>query len=235
MPPHAFALFSVSLMVGGTAPEPTDKPGGDRQALEKAARKTTASRSYAFEVESKGAGAGGTVRGKYEQGKPVAFTADKIELLQKGKVLAYQDGGQWRRSKTGIQSDPLRVLGAVAKVRGTRLPHEELGELIKGLKKVEKLAKAEDPSSTEAWFRGDLDEAAAKKLAPPALRSVAREGRAKIRVGADGRVVLYEYTIRVSGRLGNAEIDGNAGKSVALSGAGKTRVEVPEAAARALE
>jgi hypothetical protein len=47
--------------------------------------------------------------------------------------------------------------------------------------------------------------------------------------------VKYRYTLRVQGRLGNADVDGTRTKTVNLSGLGTTKVEVPEAARKALE
>src|SRR5436190_17088001 len=99
----------------------------DAADLSPAVKKATASDSYAFTVEEQL----GPVEGKYQKGKPLWCKADKIELFRKGETVAYKDGDKWLRSRTGTLSDPLRVLGAVAKVRGTRLPHEELAVVVK--------------------------------------------------------------------------------------------------------
>jgi len=63
---------------------------------------------------------------------------------------------------------------------------------------------------------------------------VARGGTARLEVGRDDRVVRYEVRIRLQGHLGDVEIDGNLTRSVSLSGAGSTQVEVPEGATKAL-
>ena len=172
------------------------------------------------------------MEGKYDKGQPAYYTADKIEFYKKGNVLVYKDAGKWQRSKTGIESDPLRVLGAVAKVRGAALPHDELPQLVKALKGVKKATVGADGTKV---YIGTLDEEGAKKLAPESLRSVARDGQARLWVGADGLVQKYSLAIKVQGTLGNLEIDGQVLHSVTLSDRGKTRFEVPEEAKKALQ
>lgn len=221
----------VALSVG--ASPGADKPPDADGALAEAVRATAGLRGYGFKVEEDASGgAGAAVEGKYEKGQPVSFRADGIEFFREGEALAYKDGGQWLRSKTGTLSDPLRVLGAGAKVRGARLPHEELAELAKGLKGVKK-AEAE-PEGT-AVFTGTLDEEAARKLVPVSLRSVARGGQAKVWVGSDGQVHKYSLTLRVQGKVGDADIDGRVTRTVTLGDRGTARVEVPEEVKKALK
>jgi hypothetical protein len=227
-------LLSLMLLLGAAHGTADNKAPTAADALQDALRKTIGLTAYAFQIsESRGRGTALTVEGVYEKGKPVAFTADKIEFFKQADVLVYKDAGGWQRSKTGTVSDPLRVLGAVAKVRGARLPHEELDELLKGLKEV-KGVKSTAIGYHE--FHGVLDEAAARKLAPASLRSVARDGSARLWVGTrDGRVGKYTISLRVQGRLGNADIDGQVTQSVTVGNDGTVRVEVPEAAKKALE
>src|SRR5262245_17120456 len=89
--------------------------------------------------------------------------------------IACAQGGQWRRSKTGVESDSLRVHGAAAKVRRARLPHEELAGFAKHFEKV---SKAQEKG--RAVYSGDLTDAAVKQLAPAEFRPVARSGQARI-------------------------------------------------------
>src|SRR4051812_30427938 len=97
----------------------------------KALRQLTDAGRYRF-VAREG-GAGGTVEAAFQGAVPLHVKADGIEFFRQGDVLVYQDGGQWRRTRTGTLSDPLRILGASAKVRGVRLPHEELARLVPAL------------------------------------------------------------------------------------------------------
>ena len=67
-------------------------------------------------------------------------------------------------------------------------------------------------------------------LARTEHRDVARSGTAKVWVDDKGNVVKYAVTLKLQGRVGNAEIDGTATRTTTLSGAGGTKIEVPEAA-----
>jgi len=229
------SFCSISLTFAG-AMAGEKKTGDSRKALDKAVRTCAALKGYSFQIDERpGQGAGGTLQGKFEQGKPIFFLADKIEIFKKGDVLAYKDGEKWERSRTGTLSDPLRVLGAVAKARGARLPHEELADLAKGLTQIKKVEP--EPSSTVylGVFQGELKEADARRLVPKSLEQVARKGQAKIWVGADGQVHKYSLTIPVQGRLGNAEIDGKVARTVLLTDRGTAKVVLPEEAKKALE
>jgi hypothetical protein len=230
---HPLLAALVCLAPTTLGQDPKQQAGAPEGVLAEAVRKTAGLDSYAFTInESPAAGTGGAVQGKYAKGQPIGFTADKIEFFKKGDVLAYKDAGQWQRSKTGTQSDPLRILGAAAKVRGARLPHEELPELVKGLQGVK---KAEDQPGGATGYTGTLDKATAGKLAPSSLRGVAQGGEATVWLGKDGQVARYSLTVRVQGRLGNAEIDGRVTRIVLLSEHGTARLEIPEGAKTALE
>jgi hypothetical protein len=227
------ASMLAVIVLTGVPPSGADEPAGTGRLLADAAQKTASLRGYAFKIEGEGlGGTGGPIEGKYEKGQPASFVADRIEFYRKGDALAYKDGGKWQRSKTGIQSDPLRILGAAAKVRAARLPHEELSELIKALKDV-RCPEAKGDAATPCT--GTLDEEGAKKLTPTSLRSVAISGKATVWVTPDGEVQKYSFTIRLQGQIGRAEVDGQLTRTITLSDRGKARVEVPEEAKKALE
>src|SRR4051794_24841639 len=85
---------------------------------------------YTFQVEEKpGKGAGTGVEATYQKGQPVYFKADQTAFYKSGDVLIYKQGDAWKRSKRGIESDPLTVLVSMAKVNAARLPHEEIAAL----------------------------------------------------------------------------------------------------------
>jgi hypothetical protein len=201
--------------------------------LTKALQKTAALDRYTFQIEEKpGKGAGTGVEGAYQKGQPLSLKADKFEFFKSGDVLVYKQGDVWKRSKRGVESDPLIVLGAVAKVNAARLPHEELAALGKAVDKEKKADRTEDGC---AVYTAELTEEAAKKLAPTESQGVARGGTAKVWVNGDGAVVKYALSIRLKGRRGNVEVDGTAEKTVKLSDLGSAKVEVPEAAKKALD
>jgi CubicO group peptidase (beta-lactamase class C family) len=194
-----------------------------------ALKKSAALENYAFTVEQL-SGMAGAVEAKYAKGQPLWATADKVECYKQGDKMVYLDAGKWQRTKSGTESDPLRVLGAIAKVRTLRLPHEELAALEKHLRDVKKAA---DPEDGLTVYTADLTPDGAKALATE-HKDVARGGTVKLWAGKDG-VMKYTVSIRVQGKVGNAEIDGTLARTTTLRQLGATKVEVPDAARKALE
>jgi hypothetical protein len=204
---------------------------GDAE-LAKSLEKSSALERYTFQIENKGGNGNAIVEGTYQKGQPVFLQAERIPFYKAGDVLVYKQGDTWKRSKRGIESDPLLILGASAKVTAARLPHEELGALAKGVKEPKKGDKKEK----DCWvFSGDLTPEGARKLAPTEFQDVARSGNARVWVNEDGAVVRYALSIRVQGKRGNAEVDGTVEKTVKLGDIGTAKVEVPEGAKKALE
>lgn len=193
----------------------------------KALRAVNQADSYAFTVAEGGEGA---VEGKYQKGRPTSFTADRIDFFRKGDALVYRQSGTWQKAKTGTQSDPLAILAASAKVRGARLPHEEVADLAKHLRNVKKVA-----AKKHTVYQAELTEDGAQALAKPADREVARGGGATLQVDGQGRLVGYEITIRLKGRRGNAEVDGKASRKITIKDLGGTRVDVPDDVRKLLE
>jgi hypothetical protein len=209
---------------------PNSGAGAADECLAAALNKAAAD-SYAFTAEERpGPGTGGPVEVRYQKGKPLWIKADGIEFFKEGEAVVYKDGERWARSKRGTESDPLRVLGALARVNAVRLPHEELAEVARALADV----KRRDAGQGLTLYAGDLPQEAARRLARSEYRDVARGGAARVWVDGAGRPVRYEVTIVLRGRLGDAEVDGSVTRTVKAQGFGATEVEVPEAARKAL-
>lgn len=202
--------------------------GGAGGGLSAALKKFATADSYAFTVKE-GAGAASVLEAKYQKGRPLYGKVGKIELYRQGVAIAYNEGTKWEKSRIGTLSDPLRVLGAVARVRKARLPHDELAHLAKALKDV-KRAKA----GGQTVYTGTLTLEAAQRLAPIEFKDLARSGTIKLTLAPDGTLTGYRLAIHVQGRLGNAEVDGTQERTVTLRGLGVTKVEVPAAARKAL-
>ncbi len=186
--------------------------------------------SYTFVIEDQpGQGMKGC-EGKFQKGQPISFKADNIEFYRQEKAIVYLQGGSWKRSKTGVESDPLLILGAVAKVRRARLPHEELLDLGTALQDVKKT----DQKGGSSLYSATLTARGIRQLVPTEYAGVARNGNVKLWLDADKKLHKYELSFRLQGRLGNAEIDGNYTHVVTLGNPGKTRVQVPAEAARLL-
>jgi hypothetical protein len=197
---------------------------GDPGEIDKAIRTVTAADSYAFTVK----GAQG-VEAAYQKGMPLAMKADGIEFFRSGAIMVVKDGEIWRRTRTGTLSDPLRILGASAKVRDARPPHEELVKLQKHLKD----ALAADLARL-VIITAKLDDAGAREAARTEDRDLARSGTVKLWI-EQGKLTQYEIVIRVQGKRGNAEVAGEVKTSVIITGVGATKVDPPAAVLKALE
>lgn len=206
-------LFPVRLL-GGEA----------EKDVIKAIKNVVNSESYAIKVVENQAPA---IEAKYQKGQPLNCKADQIEFFKKGDNVAYKDGDKWHRSKRGVESDPLRILGGVSKVRTLRLPHEELAGLEK---KATQLTKRQG-----MVYVGDLTPEGVQAFVRTEHKGVAQSGTLEMELSGKGQVIRYTITIRLEGRIGNAEIDGSSTRTVNLVDVGQTRVEVPEGARKALE
>ena len=193
----------------------------DADDAQAAVRKTAEAKSFAFTVRQ---GPGKPLAGTWQKGKPLAVTADGVPFLRQGETLVYKDAGKWQRTRTGTLSDPLRILGPSARVRSLVPPHEELARLAK----LAKGAKKDGAS----WVV-PLDAEASKAWVPPSERGTARGGSVRLRV-KEGRVTSYEVEVRLMGRRGGAEIDGQSNRTVSLTDLGKAKPDVPEEAAKLL-
>jgi len=192
-----------------------------------ALRTVTGAESYSFTVKD---GTGSEVEATYQKGYPLSVRADRIEFFRQGDVLVYRQGENWQRTRTGTLSDPLPILGASAKAKAVRPPHEELTQLSAGVTDVRKSAGTDGTD-----YSGNLTEKAAKKLARIEDRDLARGGTVTVRVDSKGRLTGYEIAIQVKGHRGNADVDGTMTRTVTVKDVGTAKVEVPAAAKKALE
>jgi hypothetical protein len=195
--------------------------------LARAIQSVTTAERYAFTLKD---GPGSEVEATFQKGSPLHFRADRIEFFRQGDVLIYRQGDAWQRTRTGTLSDPLPILGASAKVKAARAPHEELTSLAAGMTDVQKTARKDSVT-----YAGVLPEKVAKELARSEDRDLAQGGSVTVRVDAKGRLTGYEVSIQVKGRRGNADVDGTVTRTVTVSNVGTAKVELPAAARKALE
>jgi hypothetical protein len=192
--------------------------------LAKAVDAITKAESCTFAVQR---GPGDAVDCKYQKGQPLHVVADKIEFYRQADIFVYKQGDTWMRTRTGTLSDPLRILGASAKVRAVKLPLDDLTLLAKSIAQAKQAAD-------KSWTI-NLDADAARTLAPIEDRDLAKSATAKFWLGADGKLTKYEVAVRVIGRRGNAEVDGTVTRSITLSNVGATKIDVPAAATKAFD
>jgi hypothetical protein len=193
--------------------------------LAKSIQEATATERYIFEAETRNS----KIDGRYRKGTPLFVRADGVEFFRQEKRLVYLQDGKWHRTRTGTLSDPLRILGATAKVQSVRIPHEELAQLSKALKN---LKKSNDKGALVV--SGEFGEAEARELAPSEDRDVARGGVASVWID-NGKIVKYQIAITLKDRRGNVEVDGVLAKSVTIRQPEGAKYEIPEGAQKALE
>jgi hypothetical protein len=201
---------------------PTAACADDAADLRAALTKTASTSSQGFTVTD---GPGKPLVGVWQKDKPLSVTADGIPFFKKGDKLVYKDAGKWQRTRTGTLSDPLRILGPSARVRTLVPPQEELTRLAKVAKAVKK---------DRDGYTVTLSDEASRAWVPPSERGVARGGTVSVTV-AGGMVTKYVVKVRLKGRRGGAEVDGEATRTVELRNAGKAKVDVPKEAAKLLE
>ena len=210
------ALFLIVLpLVAGTA-----RAGDDVVKTLDAIRGAD---SYSFSVRDN---TGPSVDARYQKGQPLFCKADGIEFYRKAGILVYKQGETWQRTRTGTLSDPLRILGASAKVRAIRLPHEELAVLGKALITVK---------NVDGAVTGNFNMSTARKLARTEDADLARGGSAKLWLDKNGRLVKYMINIRVQGKRGNADVDGVMTHTVTIADVGTAKIQLPAGAKKALD
>lgn len=194
----------------------------DAADLRAAAARAASANSHAFTVQQ---GPGKPLVGAWQKGQPLSVTADGIPFFKKGGRLVYKDAGKWQRTRTGTLSDPLRILGPSARVRTLVPPQEELARLAKEAKAVKK---------EKDGFTATLTEEASRAWVPESERGVARGGSVRVHL-AGGSITRYVVKVRLMGRRGGAEVDGELTRTVELRDVGKAKVDVPKEAGKLLE
>ncbi|MFO0866857.1 MAG: hypothetical protein U0744_19835 [Gemmataceae bacterium] len=224
--------LTIILLFGGYPAFAMSQEHGDGADAKRGMQAFVEAKSYAWtSEEAPGAGVVPVVA-RYEKRKPLYVVADKLECYRQGNQVAYLGDQGWMRSRTGTLSDPLRILGSVAKVRSLTMPHEELTILLGSDLKEKRNSRTKDAKQTKWVFALTGD--AVRKLVPPQYAQVAQEGEAEVWAQAD-KLVRYRIEIGLKGTIGNAEIDGKYTHQVNVDAIGRTIVTPPEAAMRQLE
>ncbi|MBX9681822.1 MAG: hypothetical protein K2X38_23940 [Gemmataceae bacterium] len=207
------------------------QPEGAPLQMNRVLRSVADAKNYAWTSQDSPGPEAAPVKAEYEKGKPLHVVADKLACYRQGNNVVYLADKEWARSRTGTLSDPLRILGPVAKVRSLRLPHEETTIVLESGPKGEVTVRKE---KTQTKWSFSLKEEAVRKLIPPRYSQVAKDGAIEI-WGESGNLVRYRIQITLQGTIGNAEIDGQYLHVVAVKDIGDTMVMPPAAAMKLLE
>ena len=250
-------LASLAVLLAWAAPAFAD----DKETLTQAVSKIAALESYAFKGETEvqspfgnGPAQVPTMDGKYQKDAGLYIKSEKGEMFKKGdRVFVRPGAGEWQdlaqfqppAPAEGDKPNRNRGRGALfgrMMIRNFRAPHEELPDLVKGLKELHKGDKTEKIGDVDCiQYSGDLSEEAMK--ASPLGRMLGQfgaagnaetKGSARIWVDGGGRLVIYEVITKVSLDVQGNQIDVSMIRRCELSDAGKVRVEIPEAVQKLL-
>ncbi|HXX94081.1 MAG TPA: hypothetical protein VEN81_10630 [Planctomycetota bacterium] len=251
---HLFAIWAVIAFV---RPSWAD----DKEDLASAIRKLSDARNYSFKGQQKtdlpalgafGAGGGGPQENKYEgqvdarEGTHILTEAQ--EIVRIGDKTAIRPRGDWRvldENPAGGGGRNLgRMMGQLGGLRPPRAPHEELKDLASKLERASRDGKKETVGETECdVYSFDLSEDGAKGLFPMGgmmgrlgggNADVKFRGKGKGWV-ADGLLVKLETVATLSASFNGNDFDVSTTRTVSIHDVGKTRVEIPEDAKKAIK
>lgn len=228
----------------------------DKDTLAQAAQKTAALESYAFKGETDFQSAFGaapaqipSMDGKYQKDAGLHIKSTRGELFRKGdRTFVKQGDGDWQDAATATLQAPAPPPGdapkrrprgggllAQAMLRNFKAPHDELKDLVKGLKDVKKQEKAEKIGDVECFqYSGDLGDEAMKSS--PLGRMLGQfgganatvTGSARFWVDAGGNIVIYEMVTKAALEIQGNQVDFTLTRRSEISDAGKVKVETPE-------
>jgi hypothetical protein len=236
----------------------------EKDTVAAAAGKIAQAESYAFKGETKFDSAFGNLPqqipnfdGKYHKDSGLLLTiGDRGEFFRKGDKnfvktaqadwteldkaqLGGAGGGQGGNRARGGQMGRMMI-------KNMKSPHEEAKDLPKSFKEIKKEEKADKLGDKEcAVYGGDLSEEGIK--ASPLGKMIGQlgalgggaqnaemSGKGRLWIDADGTLVKYELTTKVSVDFQGNTIEFSMVRSTEITGIGKTQVEVPEAVQKLL-
>jgi hypothetical protein len=209
----------------------------DGNAVAAAVAKTRTADRYAFKIETTilgGSSVQSTVaEGRYQKDQPAFMKSGELEVYRKGESMAVLKKDVWKKADGRDASRRLRGAFSLAGLRALRLPHEELAGIEKRFSAFRKLDAKEGDQDV---YMGELTEEAARELHDAHLErnaEVVPAGTGRFWITPAGELAMVELIVRTKAKGKNRE----AGVSlwVTLSELGTAKVEVPEAAAKALE
>lgn len=242
------AAFGILALAASAADE--------KEELAKAAKKVAEADSYAFKTEIQvesplGGAAGGQIpslEGKYQKDVGTYVKAgDRGEFFRKGDKIYVKTGqGDWQDGESfqgggQDQGGRRRQMGRMM-LRNMKAPHEELKDFQKSFKEAKKDEKKDKVGEKDCTvYSGDLSEDGIK--ASPLGRMLGQfggaanaevTGKGKAWIDANGNLVKYELLTKVSAEFNGNAVEFSMTRTSEISGAGRTKLEVPEGVAKLL-
>jgi hypothetical protein len=206
--------------------------------LGNAVKKATEMECYAFKIDVQ-PGKGKkppVVEGKYQKDQPMALKSGSVEGFKKAAQVIVKDGEEYKRVDRPKKA-PKKGADAGVSFYEVKMPHEELEGLDQGFDKVEKAA--EKDGDCTVWSGALLPETARKFGSTGSKAEVkgnyTYSGTAKVWITPQGLISKYSYSLQIKGQNNKGEFDLHSQKTVELSEIGTAKVELPDAAKKALE
>lgn len=233
----------------------------DKDALTQAVAKLAALDSYAFKGETEFNSQFGntpptipTLDGTYQKDAGLYIKSDKGEMFRKGdRVFVKQPQQDWQ-DLSSFQPQPPATPPAAGKgpragglfgkmmLRNVKAPHDELKDVVRGLKTVTKAEKTEKINDLDcSAFSGDLSEEAMKMS--PLGRLLGQfgganhevKGSARFWVDPQGNIVIFEILTKATVDFQGNQIDFSLVRRNEITDAGKAKVTVPEGVQKLLD
>lgn len=208
------------------------------EELADASKKTAAVESYTFKVDLKAGKAKnppGAVEGRYQKEQPLSLKTGSTEGFRKAGAIVYKEGEEWKKLEKAVKGEK-KTQPAAAEFAQFKVPHEEIEGFEKNFEKVEKAA--EKDKDCTVWS-GTLTPAGAKVLVSTGSKREGKvqatySGTARVWVNDKGMIVKYEVVSVMKAETKKGPTETTITKTVEITAAGETKVEVPEAAAKLL-
>jgi hypothetical protein len=228
----------------------TSAMGDDKDTLNQAIDKVSATVSYAWKGETEFQSQIGNVPaqipvldGRYQKEVGLHIKSDRGEIFRRNdRVLIKQGPSDWQElsqsrpvSGASTQNRPRGALFSRVMIRNMKAPHEELKELAKALQEVNKGEKAERIGDLDCFqYSGELTDEAMK--GSPLGRMLAQyggagaelKGSAKFWVDAQGNLSTYEAVAKATIEFQGTSVDFTLTRRTEITDVGKVKVEVPE-------
>lgn len=209
------------------------------EELAEASKNTAAMESYTFKIDTKAGkkkNQGGAIEGCYQKEKPLSLKEGSTEGFRKAGAIVYKDGEEWKKVEKPAKGEK-KSQPAAAEFALIKVPHEEIEGFEKNFEKAEKAA--EKDKDCTVWS-GALTPAAARTLVSTGSKREGKlqatfTGTAKVWVNDKGLIVKYEVvSIMKADTPKKGLVETTITKTVEITHAGETKVEVPEGAAKLL-
>ena len=221
-----FALSTASLLAADSSPKDEITAG---------AKKLAQTDNYAWKAANEFASFTSTAEGKADKDGlvwlAVTYAERTTEAFLKGGKGAVKQADQEWQSFAEVENDPGPVQFLVRRLQTFKAPAEQVQDLATKVKEVKKEGET---------YSGELTEAGAKELLSFGRRRsddapAPKNAKASVKLWTkDGMISKYELKLSGTVNFGGDEQDIEGTTTVEIKDAGKTKLELPEAAKKKL-